>query len=856
MKLTREGVLALTFEQAKAVYVEILTRGDRGELRWMCRNDRFFMLVCGMGRRDAVHPWIYARCREVEKLSEGWLDLWSRAHYKAVDLNYPVPTPDGWKKHGDLKPGDSVFGPDGKPCMVVAKTDVFTDAECYRVTTDDGQSVVVSAQHLWTISLTSKARTGIGSQREGRKTATIDTATLAEQVARSKAIKNRPFPCIHIAEAVQMPEKKLPIDPYVLGVWLGDGSCGSTRITSGISDAQAMSDNLEAHGMKVTWRKHSNAVSLHIGNGIRGKKGTSEISTALRGLGIYFDKRIPSIYAMASEAQRMALLQGLMDTDGHAKEDGQCILCCAKRDLAHDAHALCLSLGYKASICERRPLYKGEPRSYWQVQIRGCRERPPFRLKRKAERLPPKIQTIVRRIVGVQKTDTIPVSCIQVDRPDGMYLIGTNYLTTHNSTIISLAGAVQEILKNPEITIGIFSNVLALSKKLVKQIQRALESPKLYELFPDILHERPPQRNWSSQDGLIVKRKGNPKEPTVQAAGIVDGQPIGAHYDLRIYDDIVTPESVSTPEQIEKTTQAWELSLALGTADGGRAWYAGTRYHPNDTYQELIDRKVLKPRIRLCYDPDGKSVLMTEDRLRQMRIDMGERTFASQMLQNPIGDGMKTFNDDWFMTLEKLPDANRLNRYILIDSANAKKKTSDYTQIWVVGLGRDKNYYVLDGVHDRLNLAERTRALFDLVERWTPSNVFWEQIGLASDVEHVQLEQERIGWHFNISPIDQSVPKNDRIGWLIPLFENARIWFPARMLRQNAVGETYDLVQDLLNHEYHTHPVCRHDDMLDCLANIAHPSVGRTMRFPVAPSSVAEEVHAKTVNQRYRVKIG
>ena len=442
--------------------------------------------------------------------------------------------------------------------------------------------------------------------------------------------------------------------------------------------------------------------------------------------------------------------------------------------------------------------------------------------------------------------------CREVERdPEGHLDLWSRF--HYKSTIITLAGVVQEILKDPEITIGIFSHVLSTSKKFVRQIQRALEDPRLHSLFPDILHEKPPQRFWSAQDGLIVKRRGNPKEPTVQAAGLVDGMPTGAHYDLRVYDDIVTQDSVSTPDQISKTTQAWELSLALGTAEGGRAWYTGTRYHPQDTYNALLERNVLKARIRICMDEAGNPVLMSAEKLKTLRVEMGERTFASQMLQQPVGEGMRTFRDDWWMTLDQIPRPERLNRYILIDSANAKKKSNDYTVMWVVGLGRDQNYYVLDGIRDRLNLVERTRALFDLVEVWTPNAVFWEQIGLASDVEHVQQEQNRDEWHFNITSIHQDVPKDDRIRWLQPLFEGARVWFPARMLKRTVAGETVDLVQEFLK-EYQNHPVVPHDDMLDCLANIRHPVVGRIMRFPVAPQSVeAQAEPAHTVNRRYRV---
>ncbi len=418
----------------------------------------------------------------------------------------------------------------------------------------------------------------------------------------------------------------------------------------------------------------------------------------------------------------------------------------------------------------------------------------------------------------------------------------------YKSTLITMTGTVQEIIRDPEITVGILSNVLGLSKKFVKQIQRALEDPRLQQLFPDILHARPPQRNWSAQDGLIVKRRGNPKEPTVQAAGLVDAQPIGAHYALRVYDDIVTPESVSTPEQIKKTTAAWELSLALGMADGGRSWYCGTRYHPDDTYQVLLDRKVLRERRHICYGPDGRSVLAPEEVIAKVRREMGERTFAAQMLQEPVGAGVRMFRDEWIHTLETMPARNTQNVYILVDSANAKRKSNDYTTMQVWGLGRDQNYYLLDALRDRLNLAERTRELFALVERWRPINVFWEQVGAMSDAQHVRSEQDHHGWHFPIQEINQSVPKMDRIGWLVPLFEAARIWLPNRIVKQTTAGETYDFVHDLIHHEYSTYPVARHDDMLDCAANLRHPAVAGSMRFPVSPHAAGRRHQDRTIS--------
>jgi len=424
--------------------------------------------------------------------------------------------------------------------------------------------------------------------------------------------------------------------------------------------------------------------------------------------------------------------------------------------------------------------------------------------------------------------------CREIDAdPDGNLDLWSRF--HFKSTIITLAGSVQEILRDPEITIGILSYNKPLSHKFVDQIRKELEKPTLYALFPDILHAKPPRLNWSTQNGITVKRKGNPKEPTVCGSGLVDGQPTGMHFRLRIYDDVVVKESVSSPEQIAKTTAAWELSLALGVAEGGREWYAGTRYHTSDTYSVMLARGAVKPRIRLCVDARGEPTLMTPAALAELRGKMGSSTWAAQMMQNPLGDGNKTFNDDWWNVYFTRPAAGQMRVAVIIDSANAKKKTSDYTTMWVVGLCADGNYYLLDGVHDRLDLSERTDALFKLVKEWRPECVFWEQVGCQCDAEHVRLEQDNRAWHFRIEELTQHVAKNDRIRWLEPTFRSGRIWLPVRMMKRQADGTDRDLMGDLYRDEYQTHPVCRHDDMLDDLANIHHPRFNEIMDFPRGP---------------------
>ena len=133
----------------------------------------------------------------------------------------------------------------------------------------------------------------------------------------------------------------------------------------------------------------------------------------------------------------------------------------------------------------------------------------------------------------------------------------------YKSTIITVGLTILNILNNPDITVGIFSHSRPIAKAFLRQIKREFETNRvLQELFPHICPPgRGETRTWSEDGGIVVRRGGNPKENTVEAWGLVDGQPTGKHFDLLVYDDVVTLESVSTPEQIRKTTEAWRLSI-------------------------------------------------------------------------------------------------------------------------------------------------------------------------------------------------------------------------------------------------------------------------------------------------------
>jgi predicted phage terminase large subunit-like protein len=394
----------------------------------------------------------------------------------------------------------------------------------------------------------------------------------------------------------------------------------------------------------------------------------------------------------------------------------------------------------------------------------------------------------------------------------------------YKSTLITFAGIIQELLRDPEITIGIFSFNNKTATKFLNQIKMELEdNVVLKTVFPDILYDEPRKKApaWSEQKGIIVKRKSNPKEATVEAHGLVEGMPTGAHYELRVYDDVITEDSVTNPEMIEKVTNAWRLSSNLGK-EGGRQWHIGTRYHFNDTYRVMLDENILVPRsYPATHDgtPSGKPVLIAQSSLEKKRKVQGPYIFSCQQLLNPVADDKQGFDKDWIEYFDE-NDGHGMNRYILVDPANEKKKQSDYSAYFVVGLGQDSNYYVLDIVRDRLNLTERWQTLWRLHKQWKPKGVGYEKYGKDSDIQHFESEMKRENYRFNITPLGGLVKKEDRIRRLIPIFEQHRMYLPECLFFTTYDGKNTDVVKTFVEQEYMGFPVAIHDDMLDCLARI------------------------------------
>jgi hypothetical protein len=370
----------------------------------------------------------------------------------------------------------------------------------------------------------------------------------------------------------------------------------------------------------------------------------------------------------------------------------------------------------------------------------------------------------------------------------------------YKSTIITFAGTIQELLVDPDMTVGIFSITADIAQTFVKQIKEELERNEgLIATYPDVLWQKPlvEAPSWSLKGGIVVKRKTNPKEATVEGHGLVQGMPTGRHFRLRIYDDLVTERSVTNPEMVKKTTEAWELSDNLAGGEG-RQWHIGTRYSFADTYGVLMERNILRPRLYPATDNgkmDGKPVFISVKRWEEKK-NKQRGTLAAQMLQNPLAGTEQTFRVEWLRPYEIRPKT--LNVYIMGDPSKGKTRSSDRTAIAVVGIDTAGNKYLLDGFRHRMTMSERWAALKLLWKKWSNEKgvqtvqVGWERYGQQTDDEYFAEQMDREGFSFPIEELawtrEGPQSKKDRVGRLEPDFRMNRFYLPAQVWEPGGQG--------------------------------------------------------------------
>lgn len=370
-----------------------------------------------------------------------------RKNGKALSLDTEIPTPRGWVKMQDVHAGDYVFSVGGNPAKVLLESEIF-NKPMYLVEFEDGTSIKASADHVWTVQTKDSRRTAKRKTRrapvkpELRKSGgwyDVTTADMAGDFKHARIdgkgveYKYR----VPMAGAVEYPEKELSVSPYMLGVWLGDGTSKSTHIASGEQDVDEMRRLIEAEGYNCKIIRYKDRCYEIIPDPhSRGEAQDGSLRDALKAIGVIRNKHIPQEYLQGSIYQRMELLRGLMDTDGYVSKAGQCEFTQKNKALSLQVLELVRSLGYKATITEKAARCDGKDcGNVYRIMFFTDREHPCFKLKRKAARLKEKLSDRMKAksIVNIAPIDICPSKCIMVDDPSHLYLAGDGFTATHNT---------------------------------------------------------------------------------------------------------------------------------------------------------------------------------------------------------------------------------------------------------------------------------------------------------------------------------------------------------------------------------------------------------------------------------------
>lgn len=480
----------------------------------------------------------------------------ARGGGKLLSLVEFLPTPNGYVQLKDLCVGDTLFDENGEPCTVLELHPINLSPVSYRVHFDDGSIVDACEEHLWLTYDKSERRSlqrrteefranrrakrpsrakenpvNRGVQQSVTKlnkeriyeyvlpaTGTVRTTKeILETLRVGKEINH----AIPVAKPLVLPERELPIPPYVLGAWLGDGHRHGGQFTGIDPDIW---DEIEKEGFTVT---HSSYCAK--------RHNIVGLSRLLKANNLYLNKHIPMKYLRASREQRLALLQGLMDTDGTVTDSGCAEFCNTNKNIIDGVYDLICSLGWKAKIREGRSKLNGIDKGpKWKIQWTPSEI--VFRLPRKAkkQRLAKGWTTRWRYVTKIERIEPIPMRCIKVSSPNSLFLVSRSFIPTHNT-----AGLLADFLQD------VYEHRLAWQGVLFRRTYPELEEviKQSFRFYPETGGTyKVGTRTWSWPGGATLKLR------SLESAD--DATKYQGHeYCLSLGEEVATPYG---PVAIEK----------------------------------------------------------------------------------------------------------------------------------------------------------------------------------------------------------------------------------------------------------------------------------------------------------------
>lgn len=438
---------------------------------------------------------------------------------KALALDTPIPTPNGWATQGSLRVGDELFDESGRPCRVVALSPIWTDRPCLRLSFSDGHQIVADRDHVWAVRTHKRAGNGTRTVTTGEISTRVVQRTRVMSSGRSVGHSATEYRwAIGVTKALRLGAVDVPVDPYILGYWLGDGNSRNSRVTCSRTDLAHLLAQITRAGYetgKPAWVGSNVSFNISVPGG--GGRGRDSLQARLRSLGVLPrrgnqpSKKIPSQYLRGSFEQRLALLHGLMDSDGSTlTSQAQCEFTSVNHELALGVLELVRTLGLRPTVTTGRATLRGR---YIGTKYRVIFTTIPgldvFLLPRKRERCRPRQSELFRKVTACEPVASVPVRCIQVNSPSSLYLCGAGMVPTHNSELIKIARSIFPEEAQCSLSPQKWEERFALSMLVGKLANFCDEMPDKEiigsEIFKGVITGNEQQTEFKGRDGFVMR---------------------------------------------------------------------------------------------------------------------------------------------------------------------------------------------------------------------------------------------------------------------------------------------------------------------------------------------------------------
>lgn len=701
----------------------------------------------------------------------------------------------------------------------MAKSPVWKNRPIYRVTTDDGDEIFADQNHEWVVS---KAKTRDIFHVK-------DTAYLSKPRNKRLMVRKQ--------GALQLPDADLPIDPYVLGVWLGNGCSENCGITCNGLDTEWFKEELSRLGYETRDRSVENVFGVM---GLGGK---------LRELGLLKNKHVPNQYLRASESQRFELLRGLCDTDGHVAPDGQVEFCSTDLALAEGCLELVRSLGTKASlILGRATLYGKDCGPKFRVMFYkagAC----------KSPRKSPRCRDGVKqpnRYIGATYVGTGDTVCIEVDSPSHMFLCGRSMIPTCNSTMTSMYFPAWYLGRNPDKKVILASYEAEFASEWGRKVRDLIEEDGEKYFGVKIRQDSKAADRW-----MLKGHSGGMQ--TVGMGGALLGK--GAH--LLVLDDVQKQEDAFS-ETLREKAWNWYVGTAYTRLEpGGSIVVVMQRWHEADMVGKILDRAKETGEEWVVYnlpalaednDPMGRKrgealwpEHFNEEYLLRVKATQ-KHLFNSVYQQRPSPEGGGLFRRSDFKYYDRHENYIRLETrsfsldhcriFLAVDLAFSTRTSADYTCIGAWAVTPDSDLILLDMHREQMTGDKLVPSIRAMMDKHKASYCGIEDVAAqnlvikAARKQGLTIQSLKTG---NVDKIARSVDAQIRM-------EAGQIWFPK-----------HHPELDNLETELMTFPNGAHDDTVDVLA---YASLEVQKRGPAAiPPEERERMERERLERAWLEKI-